>query len=334
MLPRRLLLIGALFFFGCPTPAPPAGPEWSVVFRDLSGALVSVWGSSATDVWAVGGDPGDGSGPMVLHFDGAGWTRYRTGTTGDLWWVFGFAGGPVFTGGTNGTILRWDAATFTPVAMTTPGTNTVFGIWGASPNDVWAVGGAGPDSGFAWRFDGVSWTAAAGLPADLGTRASLFKVWGLGADDVWLVGTGGVTLHWDGLAIAEPASPTTRTLFTVQGSSGLFAAVGGYGTGVVLENDGAGWQDVTPPFAPQLNGVALSGTLGYAAGINGAIYRRAGGAWEPEPTQLDVFEDFHAVWLDPDGGVWAAGGQLVLPLIRGMLVHRGTAVPGGTYQER
>ncbi len=32
-------------------------------------------------------------------------------------------------------------------AMTTPGTNTVFGIWGSSPDDLWAVGGASDATG-------------------------------------------------------------------------------------------------------------------------------------------------------------------------------------------
>ena len=45
--------------------------QWSLVQSGLPGALTSVWGTAADDVWAVGSDPGDGSGPMVLNFDGA-----------------------------------------------------------------------------------------------------------------------------------------------------------------------------------------------------------------------------------------------------------------------
>ena len=52
----------------------------------LPGALTSVWGTAADDVWAVGSDPGDGSGPMVLNFDGQRWFQLETGHSGDLWW--------------------------------------------------------------------------------------------------------------------------------------------------------------------------------------------------------------------------------------------------------
>jgi hypothetical protein len=50
--------------------------------------------------------------------------------------------------------------------------------------------------------------------------------------------------------------------------------------------------------------------------------------WSEELTKLDVFEDFHAVWIDPDSGVWAVGGQLISPPFRhGTLIYRGDAPP-------
>src|SRR5690606_16900636 len=108
------------------------------------------WGTSDSDVWTVGGDMRDGTGPLVMHYDGAAWERVETGQSdGDLWWVFGFDGGPVFMGGGGGVILRHEGGTFT--VMDTPTTDTVFGIWGASPDDMWAVGGTFDTNGFAWR---------------------------------------------------------------------------------------------------------------------------------------------------------------------------------------
>ena len=72
-------------------PSTPDKPGWRGVFEDLPGALISVSGTSEKDVWAVGGDPGDGSGAFVLHFDGAGWRRLSTGQNVDLWWAHPFA---------------------------------------------------------------------------------------------------------------------------------------------------------------------------------------------------------------------------------------------------
>ena len=121
-----------------------------MVFEDLDGALMSVWASAPDEVWAVGADDGEGS--LVLRYDGQAWTRLATGTSGDLWWVFGFEGGPVFAGGDGGQILRYDGASETFESMTTPGAGTVYGIWGASPTEMWAVGGSsgGADGAFAW----------------------------------------------------------------------------------------------------------------------------------------------------------------------------------------
>ena len=63
---------------GCPD---EDGRSWQVVHEDLDGALLSVWGTSASDVWAVGGDVGDGMGPLVIHFDGTSWVESWDGST-------------------------------------------------------------------------------------------------------------------------------------------------------------------------------------------------------------------------------------------------------------
>lgn len=325
VLPIAASLLALASLTGCP------GEGWTVAFEDLPGALISVTGTSARDVWAVGGDPGDGSGPFVLHFDGARWKRLRTGHSGDLWWVHAFPGGPVFAGGKDGLILRFQDGAFE--RMTTPGTGTVFGLWGTSPQDLWAVGGDGASNGFVWRFDGSTWSALSDVPARL-REVSLFKVFGTSADEVWIVGGGGVTARWNGHALTEVVSATTRTLFTVHASAGRMAAVGGYGTGVILEHDGSAWVDVTPAKTKQLIGVYLTENGGYAVGVDGTVMRRTESGWEEEPTELDLDSSLHAVWVDPEGGVWAAGGQvLVFPLLHGVLLHRGKPIPGRSYDD-
>lgn len=295
---------------------------WQLVQNELPGALMSVWGTSAEDVWAVGADAGDG--PTVLHYDGQSWAELATGTDGDLWWVHGFADGPVFLGGSGGTILRYQQGSFEPMA--TPGAATVFGIWGASADDLWAVGGAEGGSGgaFAWRFDGTSWRQAEGFPAGLSADRALWKVWGTAADDVWMVGTGGTMLHFDGQAITEVTSPTSRALFTVHAAAGRMTAVGGFGTGVILEREGGVWRDVTPEGALQMIGVCVTADGGWAVGVDGAIMQRTDEGWTPDDIRVPTYQPLHAVWVDPEGGIWAVGGQvLAYPLINGVLVYRG-----------
>jgi hypothetical protein len=299
--------------------------RWRSVFQDLPGALISVSGTSASDVWTVGGNPGGGA--TVLHYDGKQWHKLDTGLLVDLWWVHPFADGPVFFGGSKGTILRWDGSAFE--AMTTPSEATVFGIWGASPDDLWAVGGipSKPGDAFVWRYDGSSWSVAAGLPQ--AKVASYFKVWGRAADDVRIVGMDGVILHWDGSAFSEPASPTNQRLLTLYAEpNGYWAAVGGLSNAVVLEDHGSGWQDVSPSGSVKATiGVRLAGEDGYAVGNGGSVLRRVGGSWEPEETGIQVYGDFHATWIDPGGGVWAAGGDILSsPLVNGVLLYKGKPV--------
>jgi hypothetical protein len=320
-----LALPCAFLALGCgddeeqPQPTPPA---WQLALSELPGALISVWGSSASDVWAVGGDGGDG--PMVVQFDGERFVRHATGVSGDLWWVHGFPGGPIFMGGKDGLILRYQDGAFD--VMTTPGMGTVFGLWGLSPDRMWAVGGAGqtPSGGFVWRYDGESWSEEATTPPDLDSTATLFKVWGPDESDVWLVGSGGLILHYDGSALSQVDSPTTRTLFTVHGDGARAIAVGGFGSGVIAENEGGAWTDVTPPDAPQMTGVCSRDGASYAAGIFGSVMRRDPGGWVLEDTGLVLRDDFHGVFIDPEAGVWAVGGQVAaFPLVRGMLLYRG-----------
>jgi hypothetical protein len=287
-----------------------------------------VWGTAADDVWAVGGDAGDGA--TVLHWDGASWTRLDTGVSADLWWVFGFDGGPVYMGGSGGTILRYADGAFTP--MTTPTADTVFGIWGATPDDVWAVGGAegGASGGFAWRLDGDAWVAADGFPAAVADSKVVWKIHGSAADDVWLVGTAGLAIRWDGEQFTEDNLGGGESLFTVHQRDGRFVAVGGFATGLIFEHDGSGWERVSEPDAPPLAGVcALDGGGGFAVGQFGAVMERRDGAWQVVDGPATE-ETLHAVWVDPDGGAWAVGGQVqAFPLVRGVLAYRGETVPEG-----
>ena len=327
------LLLGSLLLFACGSEDEPEAPKWKTVFQDLPGALISVSGTSERDIWAVGGDPGDGSGAFVLHFDGTKWQRRSPGLPVNLWWVHATPEGPVFIGGSAGTILKYEGGSFQK--MSTPSSATVFGIWGTSPTDLWAVGGqpSGTGAAFVWRYDGTDWIDAPGLPSV--PISSYFKVWGRSATDVRIVGMDGVILHWDGSDFSQPKSPTTQRLLTLHADEGgPWVAVGGLARAVIIEDSGDGWKDVTPPESDRaMIGVRMRGTQGYAVGNTGTILARGTSGWSEEKHGIDVFSDFHSVFVDPKGGVWAAGGDIVaLPLINGVMLHKGPEIPTGTYE--
>jgi hypothetical protein len=51
------------------------------VLQNLPAAVLSVSGTSSSDVYAVGADARDGHGPYVIHYDGSTWKRLDTGVT-------------------------------------------------------------------------------------------------------------------------------------------------------------------------------------------------------------------------------------------------------------
>jgi hypothetical protein len=153
-----------------------------------------------------------------------------------------------------------------------------------------------------------------------------------------MVGTDGTMLHWDGATLSRAFAGIAESLFTVHGNSQRFAAVGGFGTGLLLEHPVAApasepWIDASPDGASSIIGVCLTEDGGHAVGEFGYVAERGASGWATEQTGLDaVFgsRSLHSVWVDPLGGVWAAGGQVrVAPLVEGILVHRGDAVPTG-----
>ncbi|MEW5737861.1 MAG: vanadium-dependent haloperoxidase [Myxococcota bacterium] len=311
---------------GCPEPR-----TWQVVGEELGEALMSIEGRSETDVWAVGADQGQG--PLVLHFDGAAWTRHETGTRGHLWWVHAFDDGTAMMGGVRGTILEWNGSSFVRHRTPSLARQTVFGVWGASRSDVWAVGAeTSGRRGFLWHFDGAEWRDVA-LPADVPLRASetpgLFKVWGSAADDVWAAGADGLVLHYDGAAWTRLVSDNTETLFTVHGRKGQVLFTGGGTRSALLECDGAHFTDVSPADVGLLQGIAADPTdaeVAWAVGEGGAVFQRSRAGWKRVEAGLSI-ESLHAVWVDPRGGVWAVGGKVLSALTGGAILHLG---PTGT----
>ncbi|HEX8697867.1 MAG TPA: vanadium-dependent haloperoxidase [Myxococcaceae bacterium] len=328
-------LLGALLS-GCPDEPVPVEPEkpWATVADQQTAALMSVTGRSSSDVWAVGADKG--SGPKVLHFDGTEWRELSTGQRGDLWWVHAFEEGPVMMAGANATILRYENGQF--ARMRTPGLarQTVYGLWGARPDDVYAVGSVSGRGGFLWHFDGTEWREVA-LPAEAMPRTpdgdfpGLFKVWGNGRGDVYVVGALGVVLRSrEGGAFEVLPTGTTSRLFTVYGAGNTVVVVGGSTTGEILELSPSGqFLRREPAEAPLLQGLAVApdGTA-WATGFQGEVYRRTSGRWSKvEHGQTPAVESLHAAWVDPDGGLWAVGGNVLSgSLDSGAILHQGEEV--------
>jgi hypothetical protein len=155
------------------------GSSWSeIVGAEYSQLVEAIWGSSASDVFAatVGGANG-----IVLHYDGSNWSTFWTGSDLELRTVFGTSSSDVFAGGCNtdangdcltSAIFHYDGSSWSAM----PGGELaleIFGLWAASPDDVFAVGevgGTDADYCIILHYDGSSWSVMWGPGAETGKR--------------------------------------------------------------------------------------------------------------------------------------------------------------------
>jgi hypothetical protein len=109
--------------------------------------LNGVWGSSATDIFAVGGyyyvDRPSYTSNNILHYDGSSWSQ--TGDWGGILHdVWGSSGTDVFAVDLYGGALHYDGTSWSPMSTPNYGSRySLYGVWGASGTDVFAVGAYG-----------------------------------------------------------------------------------------------------------------------------------------------------------------------------------------------
>ena len=316
------------------TPTDPApASRFRTVLSDRPEAVLCVRGTSATDVWAVGADALAGGGPLVLHYDGSGWTELETGVTGSLWSVQPTAAGATMVGD-DGLILDYDRASGAFTRHPGPAGTTLLGIWGASADDLWASGGdlVRIENPAVWRNVTGEWAQYVDDTTKLfGHKTYLTGVSGAAADDLWIIGTQEILAHFDGDGLSLVERGNKNDLAAVSNTGPFAVTVGGLQSAYILHEEADGdWDAHSPDLQPQLKGVDASLDQMVAVGSRGVVLRYDGAAWLPDAVPVN-FYDLTSVWLDPDGGIWLGGGDLSsFPESRGYLGYEGEAdVVGG-----
>jgi hypothetical protein len=189
------------------------GVSWTHAVTDVP-YLTGIWGSSSSDVFAVG------RWGTILHFNGHEWNEQVSGTTENLWDVWGSSPTNVFAVGSAGTILYYDGTSWSPLIS---GTSVdLRGVWAGSETSAFAVGWhTAEGSTTALAYDGSTWSVANDgftLPA------VLIGVWGRSPTDVYAVGNLGIW-RYDGTVWTNEAQPG-GSLWGVWGSDTETYAVG------------------------------------------------------------------------------------------------------------
>jgi hypothetical protein len=149
----------------------------------------STWTSTpvpGADLHAIWGDSGSpalfavGNGGRIIYFDGATWRAQSSGTTQDLFSVWGNSASDVYAVGAAGTILHYDGVSWSSPPPLAGATTTLRGVWAAASNSVFVVG-----DGVILHYDGTSWTRQS-----IGFPMTLNAIWGTSPTNVYAVGSG------------------------------------------------------------------------------------------------------------------------------------------------
>jgi hypothetical protein len=219
--------------------------------------VFAVWGTSQGDLRLGGGayllyEPnGDfGYGNQMVKTaqadGGLGWTGVKGtatvtgfwGTADDLWligdnsnqvkWQLGLTMHGTRPAGSKGELTWKEVDSQSSVVLQS--------MWGAGPNDLWAVGDKGTIRHIS-NGSSTQWEIVAS-----GTSETLHSVWGSAANDVWAVGESGTILHFDGVSWKPsvgsfPINKKRPHLYGVWGSAANDVWI--VGDGVALHHDGA-----------------------------------------------------------------------------------------------
>jgi hypothetical protein len=261
-----------------------------------------IWASDSSHLWAAGDNL------MSSNTSGVGWSttllRDKDNVSVHVNALLGF-GSTVFAACSRYNVFRIDASGATLEYPNTVGfSSDLFGLWGASATDLWAIG----DGAIPLRRQGTTWTVGTGSVAN---GNDMHWMHGTSASNIWAAGDFSVT-HWDGkawtpqnLAVGSSAITSVFVLddkhvYLTQGSGAYYATRDG---GV---NWGGGMTGLT-------SGSSIFGFAGhlYVAGNGGSIAHSTddGAHWNLEDTGTPQTGNLSQIWGRSPTELYVVGGK-------------------------
>jgi len=289
----------------------------------ISNDLYAVWGSSDSDVFAVG------QGGTILHYDGLAWASMNSGTSEDLYAVWGAADDDVFAAGRYGIVLHYDGVSWESMMQGTG--YSLSTMWGISNTDIYAVGQRGIVINYNASVcdDDTEWDSTTGgcIWASLtsGSVRQLYGVWGASDNDVFAVGEYGTILYYNrstalnesaaSLSLWETMAGGTSSdddLYAIWGASETDVfAVGGDGTilyynGSVMRPSTSMWMQMASSTNASLYGIwGSSGDDVIAVGQDGVVVYYDGSAWRSIRSYTTA--SLYGIWGSSDSDIFVVG---------------------------
>ena len=243
--------------------APPAGTNTT---RIMNG----VWSDGQSNAWAVGGFS------TIIHWNGTKWSVVGdslkpAAPTRDAYNAVWGTGGTVWIAGNNSIVRCTSVTSCAPDQVT--GIDSLFGIWGTSATNAWAVGAHGK----ILHFDGTQWTSVAAP-----TSKRLDRVWGSSSTDVWAVGDSAL-IYYNGTSWSVPSNASdflsnnqSSQSGTVDFQLGLFGfssteVYAANSNGGIQKFDGTFWNGTQTDNNSNFGGGRVVAISGYAGGCGIAV---------------------------------------------------------------
>jgi hypothetical protein len=155
------------------------GLRWIKYLPIRIGNLNALWGSSTTNIYAVG------SSGTILSFNGTSWKLVTPAITSvDLYCIWGSSANDILVGGYLGKLFRYNGIAWQSLSLTS---QDLRAIWGSSDSDVYATGSHGD----ILHYDGTTWKTVT-----ISSGVQLNTLWGSAADDVFAAGKNGKIFHY------------------------------------------------------------------------------------------------------------------------------------------
>ncbi|MGH7526872.1 MAG: hypothetical protein ACREMX_09225 [Gemmatimonadales bacterium] len=303
----------------------PTG-EWLPLTSGTSRQLTGVWGSSASDVFAVGESLEEVE-SGILHYDGQAWSEQLGSADLVLRAVWGASATDVYAVGWQfdlgvGAILHYDGSQWQTVegpvfdSGDEPSQAFYSSVSGSSASDVFLVGSVAtevdPEQAVIAHYDGAAWSL---MDVPSPQFLALTDVSAGSAGDVYAVGTlpapddegaTALVVRYDGARWREVLSQEGVDLEAIwAGPNGEAFAVGA--EGAIWHSDGTSWSAMESPSSDNLSEVwGTSTTDVFAVGDQGTILHYDGTEWSSaKPTDRPLFD----IWGASGAGVFAVGDE-------------------------
>jgi len=218
------------------------GADWQPIAVPGEEVLLTVWGFSASDIYAGGGAYTRG---LLLHYDGNEWTQdpYT-----DFWYriheIWGSAPDDLYAAGAQ-YIFHYNGTSWTYLTGFPEYINSYGSLWGRSAAEVYLASSSYEDEGhyaaYFLRFNGSSWNPMPGWNRVIYTQ-NPGDFWGSPTGEIYYADW---YLHYfDGSSWQRPLYVQGESFVALWGSSvdDLYAASDGY----IMHSDGEAWCHMTP----------------------------------------------------------------------------------------